>query len=180
MIYYLDTEFIEFPRTIDLISVALLREDGLDFYAENFDVNLKKANKFVKKNVIPNTKWIKNPYVASFATDTRAYADIYVIKEKILNFIGRDHPEFWGYFADYDWVIFCWLFGCMVDLPKGWPMYCRDLRQLADALGKRHGPKENETHNALDDVYWNRDFHRYLKEGTTDAGKSRELFYLTI
>lgn len=41
-------------------------------------------------------------------------------------------PEFYAYFADYDWVVFCWLFGRMIDLPKGFPMYCRDLKQMLD------------------------------------------------
>lgn len=43
-----------------------------------------------------------------------------------------DQPEFYGYYADYDWVLFCSLFGRMIDLPKGFPMYCRDLKQMLD------------------------------------------------
>ena len=43
------------------------------------------------------------------------------------------HPiNFYAYYADYDWVAFCWLFGKMIDLPKGFPMYCRDLKQELD------------------------------------------------
>jgi hypothetical protein len=41
-------------------------------------------------------------------------------------------PEFYGYYADYDWVAFCWLFGKMITLPKGFPMYCIDLKQELD------------------------------------------------
>lgn len=41
-------------------------------------------------------------------------------------------PEFYAYYADYDWVVFCSLFGTMMDLPKGFPMYCRDLKQMID------------------------------------------------
>lgn len=44
----------------------------------------------------------------------------------------NDKPEFYGYYADYDWVVFCWLFGYMIDLPKGFPMYCKDLKQIMD------------------------------------------------
>lgn len=40
--------------------------------------------------------------------------------------------EFYAYYADYDWVVFCWLFGKMVKLPKGFPKYCRDLKQTID------------------------------------------------
>lgn len=41
-------------------------------------------------------------------------------------------PKFYAYYADYDWVAFCWLFGKMIDLPKGFPMYCIDLKQMLD------------------------------------------------
>ena len=46
---------------------------------------------------------------------------------------GKDVPlEFYGYYADYDWVVFCWLFGKMIDLPQGFSMYCNDLKQMMD------------------------------------------------
>lgn len=41
-------------------------------------------------------------------------------------------PKFYGYFADYDWVVFCWLFEKMIDLPNGFPKYCIDLKQMLD------------------------------------------------
>jgi len=41
--------------------------------------------------------------------------------------------EFYAYYADYDWVVFCWLFGKMMDLPKGFPKYCSDLKQELDS-----------------------------------------------
>jgi hypothetical protein len=41
-------------------------------------------------------------------------------------------PEFYAYYADYDWVAFCSLFGSMIQLPKGFPMYCKDLKQTLD------------------------------------------------
>ena len=70
-----------------------------------------------------------------------------------MEFIGDDIPEFWGYFSDYDWVVFCWLFGPMVKLPKDWPIYCRDLKQEMDRLNiKPTLELENSNHNALDDA----------------------------
>jgi len=44
----------------------------------------------------------------------------------------KGNPQFYAYYADYDWVVFCWLFGKMIDLPKGFPMYCIDLKQTLD------------------------------------------------
>lgn len=43
---------------------------------------------------------------------------------------GYSIPEFYGYYADYDWVLFCSLFGTMMDLPKEFPMFCMDLQQM--------------------------------------------------
>ena len=69
--------------------------------------------------------------------------------------------EFYGYYSDYDWVVFCWIFGRMIDLPKGFPMYCKDLKQIMDDYGldkdwKRiNCPDPAGEHNALIDAKWN-------------------------
>ena len=39
MKYWMDTEFIERPYTIDLISIGLVAEDGREFYAESSEVD---------------------------------------------------------------------------------------------------------------------------------------------
>ena len=125
-----------------------------------------------------------------------------VIAEEITEFVYREndginpryvanfseiikfHPiEFYAYYADYDWVVFCWLFGRMIDLPKGFPMYCIDLKQemdrkahlhcrktsdmsLNDAIEdmKRHKdyPEQDNEHNALDDARWNGKLYYFL------------------
>ena len=98
-------------------------------------------------------------------------------------------PKFYGYFADYDWVVFCWLFGKMIDLPKGFPMYCIDLNQILNekVLAKRvvinaaggsslpqqqmldvvkadsNYPKQTNEHNALSDARWNFELYKFLK-----------------
>lgn len=81
---------------------------------------------------------------------------------------SRGEIHFYAYYADYDWVVFCWLFGRMIDLPKGFPMYCRDLKQLADETWERTGKntryKKNENaHNALVDAKWNKELHEFIK-----------------
>lgn len=64
-----------------------------------------------------------------------------------------------------DWVALCQLFGTMMDLPKGWPMYCRDVKQLCDDLGNPSLPKQDSTeHHALADARWTRDAHAYLTD----------------
>ena len=78
-------------------------------------------------------------------------------------------PEFYGYYADYDWVVFCWLFGRMIDLPRGFPMYCRDLKQMMDESGLDKKWKQNKCpdpegeHNALIDAKWNLQLFKAIK-----------------
>lgn len=69
--------------------------------------------------------------VKQFCTDE---VHVSVHKGKLIGAIDpvRGNPEFYAYFADYDWVVFCWLFGKMMDLPSGFPMYCKDLKQILD------------------------------------------------
>ena len=72
-------------------------------------------------------------------------------------------PEFWAYYADYDWVALCQLYGTMVDLPEGWPKFCRDLKQLSVDVGSpQHPPDSTDEHNALADARWNRDLYGFL------------------
>lgn len=79
---------------------------------------------------------------------------------EISRFVTCKNPEFWGYYADYDWVVFCWLFGSMVDLPEGWPMYCKDYKQLIDYAGLKISQPVNAQHHALLDAAWLRDSFR--------------------
>lgn len=150
MRYYIDTEFAESPGQLDLISIGIVAEDGREFYAVASDGwSEERCNTWVRANVLPN--------LGDGRRVSRAE-----IRRGVLNFVGDDKPEFWGYYADYDWVAFCWLFGAMVDLPKGWPMYCRDLKQDADRLALRL-PCSNDLHHALRDAQDIRANHAFLR-----------------
>lgn len=78
-------------------------------------------------------------------------------------------PEFYAYFAGYDWVAFCWIFGKMMQLPKGFPMYCKDLKQMMDEKGLDkewkciNCPDDIGEHNALVDAKWNLKLFNLLK-----------------
>lgn len=82
------------------------------------------------------------------------------------------NPEFYGYYSSYDWVVFCWLFGKMKDLPEGFPMYCRDLKQMMDekGLGKewkqKNCPETHFVHNALADAKWNLQLYHEINKFT--------------
>ena len=145
---WFDTEFIDDGRTIDLISIGLVRDDGHYYYAESSECNLASAGDWVKKNVIPH---LTGPRF------TRAE-----LRSDILTFCGSK-PEFWAYYCSYDWVALCQLFGTMMSLPKGWPMYCNDVKQVCYAKGNPRLPlKDGAEHNALADARWTLKAWRFL------------------
>lgn len=150
---WFDTEFIEDGKTIDLISIGMVREDGATLYLENLSADLKRASPWVYANVISKL----NMPVHGVAREE--------IGPKVLAFAG-EKPEFWAYYADYDWVVLCQLFGTMMDLPKGWPMCCRDVKQLCDSVGnpKLVQQDEGSEHNALADAIWTKKAWEFLME----------------
>jgi hypothetical protein len=52
MLVFIDTEFTDFKRT-DLISIALVADDGREFYAERIDYIQEYCNEFVRQEVLP-------------------------------------------------------------------------------------------------------------------------------
>ena len=52
MLVFLDTEFSDFARP-ELISLALVAEDGREFYAERTDYNRESCSAFVIETVVP-------------------------------------------------------------------------------------------------------------------------------
>lgn len=167
MKYFLDTEFMESPGSLDLLSIGIVAEDGREFYAEVADADYSKANPWVQKHVLPQLIPHEVDTYGAYIVDGDRAVNVLPLKDigpLIQQFIGDDKPEFWGYYADYDWVVFCWLFGAMVDLPSGWPMYCRDIKQWVDRLGNPKLPKSlSMPHNALVDARWHKDLYEHLE-----------------
>ena len=94
-----------------------------------------------------------------------------------------DDPEFYAYFADYDWVVIAQLFGKMMNLPEGFPFYCRDLKQSFDMTASKlffkANPKSAQMqlkasqmypiqttglHVALEDAKWNKKLYTFLNK----------------
>lgn len=151
MRFFLDTEFHEDGRIIDLISIAIVREDGGFYYAVSTEFDPAICNDFVKEHVLP--KLPRRDALLPLWKTRREIADD--VRDFLL---GDGKPEVWGYFADYDWVVLCQLYGRMIDLPKGFPFWCRDLKQLMADRGVEKSslpaqPAESE-HDALGDARW--------------------------
>lgn len=202
MKYYLDTEFIEgfhkplFGKRrhfIDLISIGIVCENGMEYYAISNEFDVDYAwNKFdiqkdfskpqglgdkrvywLRENVLMNLhlnkeylyqlyslSWVKdciksigksNAKISKEITDfiySCEYPQAETGKQKLFVRMGEIKPQFYGYYADYDWVLFCSLFGTMMDLPRGFPKYCIDLKQEFD--NKASGFNRNDFFTAFD------------------------------
>lgn len=167
---WFDTEFIERGpwHPIRLISLGAVREDGKIFYMESAEFYEHEASTWVQENVIAKLKYPKGERHLQRA-----------IAHEFQKFAG-EKPEFWAYYADYDWVVLCQLFGTMIALPDGWPMWCRDVKQYADFLGNPKLPRQDESkeHNALDDAlhtYRMWDFlEKYRVVGTPMLGRTED------
>ena len=137
---FFDTEFIEDGRTIDLISIGMVRGDD-ELYLVSADFDESKANEWVKTHVLPQiegeARWSRS-----------------LMAERIVQFVGTT-PTFWTYFGDYDWVALCQFYGTMTKLPTGWPYLAYDVRQWLDAKGLQSVKQPDEApHHALLDARW--------------------------
>jgi hypothetical protein len=144
MKFFFDTEFLEDGSSIDLISIAIIGEDGSEYYACVKDANWEKINKdaWLKQHVINQL-----PPKSSPEWKTKSQ-----IAKDIIAFVG-DHPEFWADFSGYDWVALCQLYGKMIHLPDTWPMFCRDIQQLKELVGIEEFPSMSDNeHNAIVDA----------------------------
>lgn len=152
MKYWLDTEFMEDGKTIELLSIGIVREDGAEYYAVSADADVSRANDWVRENVLPHLDFTRSLPRSRIRDEILAFMTV--------SWSGK--PEVWGYFAAYDWVVFCQLFGRMIDLPEGFPMYCRDVKQLCDDVGNPELPPQTSTvHHALNDARWTREAYLF-------------------
>lgn len=165
MKYFIDTEFIEDGKTIDLISIGIVTEDGRDLYLENSEADWSKANEWVEQNVLPHCLSYE-PRMNGYFRNSRHSISRVAIAKALVEFCDPEKhgkPEFWGYYSAYDHVVLCQLFGTMMDLPKGWPMYTRDIKQLCDSLGNPKLPEQGKgEHHALADARWNKQAYEFL------------------
>jgi hypothetical protein len=160
MRFWFDTEFIEDGKTIELISIGIVAEDGREYYAESVDAipHYDRADPWVKDNVIAHLQGQRS---ADFVPELRTRKQI---ASDLVAFCG-EKPEFWAYYADYDWVVLCQLHGRMIDLPATWPMFCRDVKQRCVDVGNPVLPKQTSTeHHALEDAKWTRQAWEFLRD----------------
>jgi len=164
MKYFYDTEFHEDGVTIDMISIGIVCEDGRTYYAVSSDADYGRIyqNSWLMANVMSSIDYVVEGDTIRPVGDmvkTRQQ-----IKEDIIAFVGDDNPEFWAWYADYDHVVLCQLFGKMIDLPPNFPMFTRDIRQHWEYMNCPAMPKqESGEHNALDDAKYDMLMYNFLE-----------------
>lgn len=173
--YAYDCEFLEDGRTIELISIGIVCEDGREYYAVNADMPIKRIreNDWLLRNVMPSL-----PITGRASLDRYIAHGRNVYPRPSINFVGVDKTsalvkpkwvianevrefllagteiELWADYAAYDHVALAQLWGRMINLPKGVPMYTNDLQQaLRNAPDGFVAPTQAEgQHNALADA----------------------------
>jgi hypothetical protein len=148
--YFYDTEFIEDGRTIELISIGVVAEDGREYYAVSTEFDPERAGSWVRSHVLP-----KLPPPASQLW--RARSQIRVDLEKFLGVHSSQQAnepiELWAWVGAYDHVALCQLWGPMTALPPAIPRFTRELRQLWEDRGRpRMPPRPQDVHDALVDA----------------------------
>lgn len=171
-----DLEFLEDGRHIELISIAMVRDNGDEYYAVNRNMPKRRIRKheWLMANVVPGLPkahgdqrnhqigWLFNPY------DPRVKGKKQIADE-VRDFIRAAGPdvELWANYGAYDHVGLAQLWGPMINLPEGVPMFTNDIQQEARRLGLSWDdlPKqESGEHNALADARHNQVVRRWLKE----------------
>lgn len=179
--FFYDTEFLEDGHGIDLISIGIVDGDsGAEYYAVCADADWERiaANRWLCDNVVPylplTTAVRYRPAgTAVFAVDAAdpAVKPRRTIAAEVARFMTRPDAdrqgrqvELWAYYGAFDHVVLSWLWGAMVDLPPGVPMWTHDVMQLCSSLGYPDLPQQSgDEHHALADARHVRSMWRHLE-----------------
>lgn len=172
-----DTEFLEDGKTIELISIGMVREiDAAELYLVNADMPVRRIRKssWLMANVVPHLpkaygdwrnhmpkRWLFN-YWDPCVKRRSEIADL------VRDFILADpDPDLWAWYGAYDHVVLCQLWGAMVDLPTGIPMWTNDVQQEWHRQGDPEVIPDQDPgglHNALADARHCRALHEALRD----------------
>lgn len=168
-IFY-DCEFLENGRTIDLISIGMVREDGEELYCVNRTMPWPSIMRhpWLRENVVPHLPAIQRGGEGGALQLDLRHRDVYprrAIAELVHSMLitGGGKPELWADYGAYDHVCLAQLFGTMMELPRDVPMFTRDIQQEIARLGDPEIPAQAPgEHHALADARHVRDVSEFL------------------
>lgn len=180
-IYCYDTEFIDDGSTIELISIGMVCDDGEEYYAVNSDCEFVRVrrNDWLWANVAPHLPTSKKDWTDPQSGRGETILDRgsslvrpkWVIANEVRDFITGciplgDRPNLWADHAAYGHVVLAQLFGPMVDLPAGVPMFTHELQQLREQAGFAWDLSMDKAlaHNALEDARYGMRVYKLLTE----------------
>jgi hypothetical protein len=171
--FFYDAEFLEDGRTIDLISIGMVAEDGRELYLVNRDAPWRRIRKheWLMEHVVPHLPQGHGDWRMTKPKRWLVDFDDYRvvawdrIAARVLQFVGITGPsrkldqppepvELWADHAAYDHVVLAQLWGPMGNLPPGMPMRTNDIAQEAARLGVDLDRLSvaGHRHDALDDA----------------------------
>ncbi|PRA13316.1 hypothetical protein CQ010_01330 [Arthrobacter sp. MYb211] len=196
MKYFYDTEFLEDGKSIELISIGIVAEDGREYYAVNSDMPVERIKKheWLMRNVFPSLPMgnVAERAVKEYTDSSPNYhplpslgnveldltstlvKPVWVIRNEVREFLlfddtdhvnkfDRTQPELWAWYSAYDHVVLAQLFGPMILMPKGIPMYTNDVRSLSEWTGVLRLPRQQDgAHNALADARHVKTMHNHI------------------
>lgn len=172
-----DCEFLEDGRTIDLISLGMLRADGKEYYAINAGVTWLNVwrHEWLRENVIPHLPTREGTIMGQpYRALDRTHPDVKPhdqIRDEVTLFLleaaalsgPTDELELWSWYGAYDHVALCQLWGPMISKPGFVPMYTNDIRQEFQRYGNPRVEIGKGTHNALDDARYHKALYDFIK-----------------
>ncbi|GAB7047441.1 polyadenylate-specific 3'-exoribonuclease AS [Catenuloplanes indicus] len=151
--YFYDCEFIEDGRTIDLVSIGVVDENGREFYAISTEFDGTRATPWVRRNVLDR---LPSPGDPAWKSRERIRDELYEFLVQPIRGRTGEQLDLWAWFAAYDHVVLAQLWGAMPALPRAIPRFTKDLRQLWDDRGRPPLPDaEADRHDALVDARHN-------------------------
>lgn len=150
MRFFYDTEFIEDGKTIELVSIGIVAEDGREYYAVSTDADHSRANAWVQENVLNK---LPSPSSPEWRSNEQIRNEVYEFLTKVKN---QGRPELWAWVGPYDHVVFAQLWGDMTRLPRELPRFTREIRQYWEFAGRPQLPEAPAgNHDALIDARHN-------------------------